>query len=125
MQESKVVVWEGLINSWEKKRSEKQRGKGEIYAIECSSRKTKGDKKALLSEQCKEIEENSRLGKTRNLFKKIGDTKGTFHEKIGTINDKNSKDLTEAERKSGKNTQKNCAKKFLMTHIATMVWLLT
>ena len=97
MQESKVVVWEGLINSWEKKRSEKQRGKGEIYATECSSRKTKGDKKALLSEQCKEIEENSRLGKTRNLFKKIGDTKRTFHEKIGTIKDKNSKDLTEAE----------------------------
>ena len=62
-----------------------------------SSRKSKGDKKALLSEQCKEIKENSRLGKTRNLFKKIGDTKGTFHEKIGTIKDKNSKGLTEAE----------------------------
>ena len=97
MKESKVVVWEGLINSWEKKRSEKQRGKGEIYATECSSRKTKGDKKALLNEQFKEIEENSRLGKTRNLFKKIGDTKGTFHENIGTIKDKNSKDLTEAK----------------------------
>ena len=122
MKESKVVVWEGLINSWEKKRSEKQRGKGEIYAIECSSSKTKGDKKALLIEQCKEIEENSRLGKTRNLFKKIGDTKGTFHEKIGTINDKNSKDLTEAERKSGKNTQKNCTKKSFMTQIIMMVW---
>ena len=62
-----------------------------------SSKKSKGDKKALLSEQCKEIKENSRLGKTRNLFKKIGDTKGTFHEKIGTIKDKNSKGLTEAE----------------------------
>ena len=62
-----------------------------------SSRESKGDKKALLSEQGKEIEENSRLGKTWNLFKKIGDTKGTFHEKIGAIKDKNSKDLTEAE----------------------------
>ena len=61
------------------------------------SRKSKGDKKALLSEQGKEIDENSRLGKTWNLFKKIGDTKGTFHEKIGAIKDKNSKDLTEAE----------------------------
>ena len=47
------------------------------------------DKKAFLSDQCKEIEENSRLGKTRNLFKKVGDTKGTFHEKIGTIKDTN------------------------------------
>ena len=62
-----------------------------------SSRKSKGDKKALLSEQCKEIKENSRLGKTRNLFKKIGDTKGTFHAKTGAIKDKNGKDLTEAE----------------------------
>ena len=116
MQESIVVVWEGLINSWEKKRSEKQRGKGEIYATECSSRKTKGDKKALLSEQCKEIEENSRLGKTRNLFKKIGDTKRTFHEKIGTIKDKNSKDLTEAEdikKKWQEYTKKNLYKKDL------------
>ena len=61
------------------------------------SRKSKGDKKALLSEQGKEIDENSRMGKTRDLFKKIGDTKGTFHGKMGTIKDKNSKDLTEAE----------------------------
>ena len=62
-----------------------------------SSRKSKGDKKALLSEQCKEIKENSRLGKTRNLFKKIGDTKGTFHAKVGTVKDRNDIDLTEAE----------------------------
>ena len=54
------------------------------------------DKKDFLSDQCKEIEEN-RMGKTRDLFKKIGDTKGTFHAKMGTIKDRNSTDLTEAE----------------------------
>ena len=52
------------------------------------------DKKAFLSDQCKEIEESKRMGKTRDLFKKIGNTKGTFHAKMGTIKDRNSKDLT-------------------------------
>ena len=55
------------------------------------------DKKALLSGQCKEIEENNRMGKTRDLFKKIRDTKGTFHAKMDSINDRNGRDLTEAE----------------------------
>ena len=55
------------------------------------------DKKAFLSDQCKEIEENNRMGKTRNLFKKIRDTKGTFHAKMGSIKDRNCMDLTEAE----------------------------
>ena len=55
------------------------------------------DKKAFLSDQCKEIEENNRMGKTRDLFKKIRDTKGTFHAKMVTVQDRNSKDLTEAE----------------------------
>ena len=55
------------------------------------------DKKAFLSDQCKEIEENNRMGKTRDLFKKIRDTKGTFHTKMGTIKDRNGMDLTEAE----------------------------
>ena len=55
------------------------------------------DKKAFLSDQCKEIEENNRMGKTRNLFKKIRDTKGTFHAKMGSIKDRNGMDLTEAE----------------------------
>ena len=55
------------------------------------------DKKAFLSDQCKEIEENSRIGKTRDLFKKIRDTKGTFHGKLGSIKDRNGRDLTEAE----------------------------
>ena len=80
------------------------------------------DKKAFLSDQCKEIEENNRMGKTRDLFKKIGDTKGTFHAKMGSIEDRNCMDLTEAEDlRSGKNTQKNYTKKIFMTQITTMV----
>ena len=55
------------------------------------------DKKAFLSYQCKEIEENNRMGKTRDLFKKIRDTKGAFHAKMGSIKDRNDRDLTEAE----------------------------
>ena len=69
------------------------------------------DKKAFLSDQCKEIEANNRMGKTRDLFKKIRDTKGTFHAKIGLIKDRNSMDLTEAED----TTQKNYTKKIFMT----------
>ena len=58
---------------------------------------TKRDRKAFLSDQCKEIEENNRMGKTRDLFKKVRDTKGTFHAKMSTIKDRNGMDLTEAE----------------------------
>ena len=85
------------------------------------------DKKDFLSVQCKEIEENNRMGKTRDLFKKIRDTKGTFHAKVGSIKDRNGMDLTEAEdvKKSGKNTQKNCTKMIFMTQIILMVWSLT
>ena len=81
------------------------------------------DKKAFLSDQCKEREENNRMGKTRDLFKKIRDTKGIFHAKMGSIKDRDGRDLTEAEdiKKSGKNTQKNCTKKIFMTQITTMV----
>ena len=61
------------------------------------SSKERRNKKALLSDQCKEIEENNRMGKTRDLFKKIRDTKGKFHEKMDTIKDRNGMDLTEAE----------------------------
>ena len=70
-------------------------------------------KKAFLSDQGKEIEENNRMGKTRDLFKKIRGTKGTFHAKMGIIKDRNGMDLTEAMilRRDGKNTQKNCTKR--------------
>ena len=75
-------------------------------------------KKALFKEQGKEVEENNSMGKTRDFFKIIGDIKGTFHARMGTIKDRNGKDLTEAD---GKNTQKNYTRKVLMTQIATMM----
>ena len=80
------------------------------------------EEKAFLSDQCKEIEENNQMGKTRDLFKKIRDTKGTFHAKMALIKDRNGMDLTEAEilRRCGKNTQ-NYTKNFFMSQIITMV----
>ena len=83
----------------------------------------KSDKKAFITDQCEEIEENNRMGKTRYLFKKIRDTKEIFHVKMGTIKYRNGMDLTEAEilRRGGKNTQKNYTKKILMTQITMMV----
>ena len=85
-------------NSCEKKINEGQMRKGKIYPFECRIPKnSRRDKKAFLSDQCKEIEENNRMGMTRDLFKKIRDTKGTFHAKMGTINDRSGMDLTEAE----------------------------
>ena len=65
--------------------------------MQSSKEERKRDKKAFLTDQCKEIEENNRMGKTRDLFKKIKDTKGTFHSKMSTIKDRNGMDLTEAE----------------------------
>ena len=81
------------------------------------------DNKGFLSDQCKEIEENNRMGKTRDLFKKIRETKGTFHAKIGTIKDRNSMDLTEAEdiKKRWQKYTENCTKKIFMTQIIMMV----
>ena len=93
-----MAVWGDLTNSCEKKRSEKQRRKGTIQTSECRlTRIARRDKKAFLSDQCKEIEENNRMGKTRELFKKIRDTKGTFHANMGSIKDRNGMDLTKAE----------------------------
>ena len=82
-----------------KRREAKSKGEKERYShlnVEFQ-RIARRDKKDFLSDQCKEIEENNRMGKTRDLFKKIRDIKGTFHAKMGTIKDRNSKDLTEAE----------------------------
>ena len=81
------------------------------------------DKKAFLNDQCKEIKESNRMGKTTDLLKKIRDTKGTFHAKTGSTKDRNSMDLREAEdiRRGGKNTQKNYTKKIFMTQINTMM----
>ena len=82
-----------------KRRKPKSKGEKEIYTHLNAEfhRIARRDKKAFLSEQCKEREENNRMGKTRDLFKKIRDTKGTFHAKMGLIKDRNGRDLTEAE----------------------------
>ena len=82
-----------------KKREAKSKGEKERYTHFNAEfqRIPRRDKKVFLSDQCKEIEENNRIGKTRDLFKKIRDTKGTFHAKMGTIKDRNGRDLTEAE----------------------------
>ena len=81
------------------KREAKSKGKKERYKhLNAESQRiARRDKKTFLSNQCKEIEENNRMGKTRDLFKKIRDTKGTFHAKMGSIKDRNGMDLTEAE----------------------------
>ena len=85
-----MAVWGGLTNSCEKKRS-KSKGKKERdkHLNAEFQRIARRDKEAFLSDQCKEIEEDNRMGKTRDLFKKIRDTKGTFHAKMGSIKDRN------------------------------------
>ena len=89
MQKSKMAVWGGLTNNCEKKRSKKQRREGKIHPFEYRVQKlTRRDKKAFLSDQWKEIEENNRLGKSRPLFKIVRNTKGTFHAKLRSIKDR-------------------------------------
>ena len=86
------AVWGGLTNSYEKKRSEKQRRKGRYKHLNAEfQRIARRDKKAFFSDQCKEIELKNRMGKTRDLFKKIRDTKGTFHAKMDLIKDRNGR----------------------------------
>ena len=93
-----MAVWGGLTNT-EKRREAKGKGEKERYTHLNAEfqRIARRDKKAFLSDQCKEIEENNRIGKTKDLFKKIRDIKGTFHAKMSTIKDRNGMDLTEAE----------------------------
>ena len=91
-----MAVWGGLTNSCEKKRSKKQRRKRYKH-LNADFQRIARDKKAFFSDQCKEIEGNNRMGKTRDIFKKIRDIKGTFHAKMGSIKDRNDMDLTEAE----------------------------
>ena len=103
------------------------KGKGEkeryIYLNAEFQRIARRDKKAFLREQCKEIEENNRTGKTRDLFKKIRDPKGTVHAKMGTIKDRNGMDLTEAEdiKKRWQEYTEELYKKIFMTQIIMMV----
>ena len=102
------------------------KGKGEkeryIHLNAEFQRVARRDKKAFLSDQCKEIDENNRMRKTRDLFKKIRDTRGTFHAKMNTIKDRNGMDLTEAEniKKRWQEYTQNCTKKSFMTQIITM-----
>ena len=112
-----------------KKREAKGKGEKERYKHLNAEfqRIARRDKKAFLRGQSKELEENNRMGKTRDLFKKIRDTKGTFHTRMGTIKDRSGMDLTKQKilRRVGKNTQKNCTKKNLMTQLTMMVLFLT
>jgi len=103
------------------------KGKGERELKVEFQKIARRDKKALLNEQCKEIEENSRVGKTRDLFKKIRNTKETFHVKMGTIKDRKGKDLTEAGeiKKTWQEYTKELYKKDLIDQITVMVWSLT
>ena len=107
-----------------KRRQVKSKGEKERYRHLNAEfqRIARRDKKAFFSDQCKEREENNQMGKTRDLFKKIRDTKGTFHAKMALIKDRNGMDLTEAEilRRCGKNTQKNCTKKIFTAQIMMM-----
>ena len=127
----KKAKWlsEEALQIAEKRREAKGKGEKERYTHLNAQfqRIAKRDKKTFLSDQCKETEENNGMGKTRDLLKKIKDTKGTFHAKMGSIKDRNGMDLTEAEdiKKRCKNTQKNYTKKIFMTQIITMMWSLT
>ena len=113
----------------EKRREAKRKGERERYTQLNAEfqRIAWRNKKAFLNEQCQEIEENSRMGKTREPFNKIGDIKGTFHARMGVIKNRNCKDLNEAEeiRTGGENKQKSYTTKLLMSWISTMEWSLT
>ena len=109
----------------EKRRETKDKGEKERYTHLNAEfqRIARRNKKAFLNDQCKEIEENNRMGKTRDLFKKIRDTKGIFHAKMGLIKDRNGMDLTEAEdiKKTWQENSEELYKKIFTTQIITMV----
>ena len=119
-----MAVWGGLTNSCEKKRV---KGKGEQERYKHLNaefqRIARRDKKAFFSDQCREREENNRMGKIRDLFKKIRDIKGTFHAKMASIKDRNDMDLMEAEdiKKRWQEYTEELYRKIFMTQIITMV----
>ena len=123
----KKAKWlsEEALQIVEKRREEKGKGVKERYTHLNAEfqRIARRDKKDFFIDQSKEIEENNRVGKTRDFFKKIRDTKGIFHAKIGSIKDRNGIDLTEAEdiKKRWQDKQKNKTKKIFMTQITLMV----
>ena len=113
---------EEALQTTEKNRSKRQRRKGKVSEFRVTNN-SKESEKAFLSHQCKQIKQNNRMGKTRDLFKKIGDTKGIFHAKMSTIKDRSGMDLTEAEdiKKGWQECTENCTKKIFMTQITMMV----
>ena len=121
MRECKKAKWlsEEALQIAVRRKEVKGKGEKERYTQLNAEfqRIARRDKKAFLTYQCKEIEENNRMEKARDLFKKIRDAKGTFHAKMGSIKDRNRMYLAEAQilRRSGKNTQKNYTKKVFMT----------
>ena len=123
----KKVKWlsEETLQIAVKRREAKRKGEKERYKHLNADiqRIARTDKKAFLSDQCKEIEENNRMGKTRDLFKKSRDTKGTFHVKMGWIKDRNGMDLTEAEdiKKRWQEYRRTVQKNSFTTQIITMV----
>ena len=130
LQGKKKAKWlsEEDLQRAEKRRESKGKGEKERYThLNAEFQRIAGrDKKAILSDQCKEIEENS-MGKSRDLFKKIRDTKGTFHPKMGMINNRNGMYLTEAEdiKKRWQEYIEKLHKIICMTQIITLVWSLT
>ena len=124
MQKGKKLSEEALQTA-EKRKHKKGKGEKERYTHLNAEfqRIPRRGKKAFLSDQCKEIEGNNTMVKTRDLFKKIRDTKGAFHAKMGSIKDRNGMDLKKQKilRRGGKNTQKNYTKKIFTTQITTMV----
>ena len=116
---------EEALQTAEKRRDMKGKGEKERYTHLNAEfqRIARTEKKVFLSCQCKEIEENNRRGKTRDLFKKIRDTKGIFHAKMGTIKDRNRMDLTESEdiKKRWQEYIEELYKKIFMTQITTMM----
>ena len=121
---AKWLSWEALQIAVTR-REVKSKGEKERYTQLNAEfqRIARRDKRAFLSDQCKEIEENNRMGKTRDLFKKIRDTRVTFHAKLGTIKDRNDTDLTEAEdiKKRWQEYTENYTKKIFMTQIIMRV----
>ena len=123
----KKAKWlsEEALQIAEKRREAKGKGEKERYIhLNAEFQRTaRRDKKVFLNDQCKEIEGNNRMGKTRDLFKKIRDNKGTYHAMMGSKKVRNGMDLTEAKdiKRGGNNSQKNYTKKIFMTQIITIV----
>ena len=124
----KKAKWlsEEALQTAVKRREAKSKGEKERYKhLDAEfQRIARRDKKAFFSDQCKEIQENNRMGKTRDIFKKIRDIKGTFHAKMGSIKDRNGMDLTEAEdikKRWQEYTEELYKKMIFMTQIFTMV----